>query len=106
MSTPRAPSTAAERYYVEYARARKRLVVPLTALVIVFFFVLPILTNFTAALDGIAFSGLTWAYLYAFAQFVMVILVATYYSRKTDAFEETHKPPVEVHPADEYDVVE
>lgn len=106
MAAPRqhhAADTPAERYYVEYARARRRLVVPFTALIVGVFFLLPLLTNFTSVLDGVAFSGLTWAYLYAFGVFVLVLVVTTVYRRRMDAFEHTHRPPADVHPADEYD---
>jgi uncharacterized membrane protein (DUF485 family) len=108
MAAPRhanAADTPAERYYVEYARARKRLVVPFTLIIIGTFFLLPLLTNFTSALDGVAFSGITWAYLYAFAVFALVLIITTTYRRAMDKFEHTHRPPADVHPADEYDDV-
>jgi uncharacterized membrane protein (DUF485 family) len=99
MAAPRhanAADTPAERYYVEYARA---------LIIIGTFFLLPLLTNFTSALDGVAFSGITWAYLYAFAVFALVLIITTTYRRAMDKFEHTHRPPADVHPADEYDDV-
>lgn len=44
----------------------------------VYYFTLPLLTNFTSALHGIAFEGMSWAYVYASSQFVLVIVLTTY----------------------------
>ena len=80
-------SSGAEKYYAEMVRARHGLVFPLAGLTLAFFFLQQVLTNFTSALDGLAFSGMTWAYVYAFAQFFFVVIVTTYYRRRMQQVE-------------------
>lgn len=87
------PKQDAERtYFEEMTAVRRRVVRPLVLIVAVYYFTLPLLTNFTSALDGIAFEGMSWAYIYAFSQFVMVIVLTTYYRRVMDAAEKRLRP--------------
>lgn len=81
-----------EAFYTAMVAERRKIVLPLTILVCVFYFPLPILTNFTSALDGEVFKGVTWAYIYAFLQFFMVIIVTTYYRRRMDSVEDRLRP--------------
>lgn len=71
-----------QAYYEAMSAARKRLVVPLVTLTLVYFFTLVILTNFTSLLDGYVVPGLTWAYAYAISTFFFVVIVTTYYRRQ------------------------
>lgn len=92
-SPPESGVTAAnERFYTEMVRERNSVVMPLTIVTVIFFFLLLTLTNFTSVLDGIAFSGITWAYLYAFAQFFFVVILTTIYQRRMDAAEDRLRP--------------
>ncbi|MFD9661522.1 DUF485 domain-containing protein [Rhodococcus sp. NPDC059968] len=61
------------------ADTRAALTFRLSALVLALFLPLPILGGFTSLLDGVVFSGVTVAWLYAVAQFVVAIIVARYY---------------------------
>lgn len=48
----------------------------------VFYFGLPVLTGFTTVLNGPAIGAISWAYVYAFAQFIMTwTLLHMYVSR-------------------------
>ena len=69
----------------EQARARRALAFRLAALVCLVFFPLPILGNFTSVLDGVVFGGVSWAWIYAVAQFAVAIIVGRFYSRRADA---------------------
>lgn len=80
-------------FYRSMAKARSSIVVPLTIATLIFFFLLLFLSNFTSVLDGIAFSGISWAYLYAFAQFFFVVILTTIYRRRMDAVETELRPP-------------
>ncbi|MFD2690106.1 DUF485 domain-containing protein [Streptomyces phyllanthi] len=51
-----------------------------SAVMCLFFFPLPLLGLFTSALDGVVVGGLTWAWIYAFAQFAVALLLATRYT--------------------------
>lgn len=68
--------------FKELARSRKAFIVPATIFFLVFYFGLPVLAGFTTILDGYAIGSITWAYVYAFAQFAMTwILMHLYVSR-------------------------
>ncbi|TDD44229.1 DUF485 domain-containing protein [Saccharopolyspora elongata] len=64
------------------ARRRMRLVAVLSVLICVVFFPLPVLGQFTGALDGLTGGGLTWAWIYAFAQFPAALAVAAWYAAR------------------------
>ncbi|MBP8881362.1 MAG: DUF485 domain-containing protein [Dermatophilaceae bacterium] len=78
--------------YRELESARKKLVTPLVIITAVAFWAQQIITNFTNWMDGSVFAGMTWAYLYAFALFFLVIAVTTYYRRQMAAIEAKYKP--------------
>jgi uncharacterized membrane protein (DUF485 family) len=64
------------------ARRKKAFIVPATIFFIVFYFGLPVLAGFTTVLNGEVIGSITWAYVYAFAQFAMTwILMHLYVSR-------------------------
>lgn len=68
--------------FKELARSRKAFIVPATIFFLAFFFGLPVLAAFTTVLNGELIPGLTWAYVYGFAQFVMTwVLMHVYVSR-------------------------
>lgn len=104
MANPPGPlSPADQEYFQTMVRARRRLVRPLVVIILVLFFAQQILTNFTSLLDGYAFPGMTWAYLYSFALFFVVVILTTIYRRGMDAVE-SQKRPSEVEPvAAQYD---
>jgi uncharacterized membrane protein (DUF485 family) len=68
--------------FKELTRKRKAFIVPATIFFLVFYFGLPVLAGFTTVLDGYAIGSITWAYVYAFAQFAMTwILMHLYVSQ-------------------------
>ena len=68
--------------FKELAKTKKAFIVPATIFFFVFYFGLPVLAGFTTVLDGYAIGAITWAYVYAFAQFAMTwILMHMYISR-------------------------
>lgn len=81
-----------QQLYDGMKEARRSMIRPMVIFVLVFYFLLPVLTNFTSVLDGVAFTGVTWAYLYAFSQFAVVIVLTTIYRRRMDAAERKLRP--------------
>lgn len=71
----------------QLARERARLVFRLSAVVLVLFFPLPVLGGFTSVLDTVVAGGVTVAWLYAFFQFAVAIVVARYYMTRAAALE-------------------
>lgn len=93
MANPPGPlSPADQEYFQEMVKARKRLVRPMVVIILVVFFLQQILTNFTSVMDGFAFPGMSWAYLYSFALFFVVVILTTIYRRGMDAVESKKRP--------------
>ena len=68
--------------FQELTRKKKAFILPATIFFLVFYFGLPVLAGFTTVLNGYAIGSITWAYVYAFAQFAMTwILMHLYVSR-------------------------
>jgi uncharacterized membrane protein (DUF485 family) len=68
--------------FKELAQKKKAFIIPATIFFLVFYFGLPVLAGFTTVLNGEAIGSITWAYVYAFAQFAMTwILMHLYVSR-------------------------
>lgn len=72
----------------ELVRQKRAFLVPTVIFTILFFILLPILTIFTTVLNGRVVGTITWAYLYAFAQFFLAWIVTFIYWRKADRFDE------------------
>lgn len=86
-------ATAMQEYYDGMVEARHKIVGPLVALTLFLFFLQQVLTNFTSTLDGFAFDGMTWAYLYGFALFFVVVILTTLYRWKMTQTERRLRPP-------------
>ena len=68
--------------FKELLRKKKAFIIPATIFFFVFYFGLPVLAGFTTVLNSNAIGSVTWAYVYAFAQFAMTwILMHLYVSR-------------------------
>lgn len=72
----------------ELVRQKRAFLVPTVIFTLLFFIMLPILTIFTTVLNGRAVGAITWAYLYAFAQFFLAWIVTFIYWRKAGRFDE------------------
>lgn len=89
---PPTPDPHHDRYYRGMVEARRKLVTPLVVGTLVFFFLQQVLTNFTSVLDGIAFHGMSWAYIYAFAQFFFVVILTSIYRSRMRRVEQELEP--------------
>lgn len=68
--------------FQELVKSKKAFIIPATIFFMAFYFGLPILTGFTTVLNASAIGPMSWAYVYAFAQFVMTwTLLHLYVSR-------------------------
>lgn len=97
------PALAEQRYYEGMSAERRRIIGPLVVLVCAVYFALPLITNFTDWLDGTAFEGVSWAYVYVFGIYVMVLVLTTVYRRRMDATEHRLRPPGAVEIAADYE---
>jgi uncharacterized membrane protein (DUF485 family) len=69
-------------------RSKKRFILPLTLFFLAFYFTLPILTSYTKVLNEPAFGPVSWAWVFAFAQFIMTWVLCMLYSRKAVKFDQ------------------
>lgn len=60
----------------------------MTVFFLLFYFALPILTSYTDVLNHPAIGPITWAWVFAFAQFVMTWVLCILYSRKAASLTE------------------
>jgi uncharacterized membrane protein (DUF485 family) len=74
--------------FKELVRRKRAFLIPTVVFVLLFFITLPILSIFTDALDGKVIGAISWAYLYAFAQFFLAWIVTFVYWRKANRWDE------------------
>lgn len=77
--------------FKELVRRKRAFLVPTVVFVLLFFIMLPILSIFTDVLDGKVIGAISWAYLYAFAQFFLAWIVTFLYWREASRFDELAK---------------
>jgi len=68
--------------------SKKRFLWPSTVFFLVFYFSLPVLTSYTNVLNHNAFGSITWAWVFAFAQFIMTWALCMIYSRQSVYFDQ------------------
>lgn len=73
--------------FSELMRRKRAFLVPTVVFVLLFFIMLPILSIFTDVLDGKVVGAISWAYLYAFAQFFLAWIVAFLYWREANRWD-------------------
>ncbi|MDC1542043.1 DUF485 domain-containing protein [Candidatus Pseudothioglobus singularis] len=76
---------------------KKRFIVPLTIFFLIFYFLLPILTSYSNILEVPAIGDISWAWIFAIAQFVMTWTLCTLYVRKASSFDEQAKEIIDKH---------
>ena len=68
-------------------RQKRAFLLPIVVFVLLFFIALPVLSIFTNILDSKVIRAITWAYLYAFAQFFLAWIVTFVYWRKAGRWD-------------------
>src|ERR687890_2841173 len=74
--------------FKELVRRKRAFLVPTVVFVLLFFIMLPILSIFTDVLDGKVIGAISWAYLYAFAQFFLAWVVTFLYWRRANRWDD------------------
>lgn len=74
--------------FQELVKSKKAFVVPATIFFMIFYFGLPVLTGFTTVLNAPAIGPISWAYVYAFAQFVMTWTLLHMYINRANRWDE------------------
>ncbi|MFC9777872.1 DUF485 domain-containing protein [Paenibacillus chitinolyticus] len=68
-------------------KRKRQFILPLSLFFFAFYFTLPILTSYTTVLNTPAFGSVSWAWVFAFAQFIMTWVLCILYSRRAAKFD-------------------
>lgn len=74
--------------FKELVRAKRAFVIPAVVFFIVFYFTLPVLIGVSSVLDAEVIGAINLAYVYAYAQFAMVLVLAHLYLAKAKRWDE------------------
>ncbi|MBS4213459.1 MULTISPECIES: DUF485 domain-containing protein [Neobacillus] len=67
---------------------KKKFIIPFTIFFFCFYFALPILTSYSTILNTKFIGNITWAWVFAFLQFIMTWGLCMLYSKKAARFDE------------------
>lgn len=73
--------------FKQFLSRKKKFLIPMTVFFMIFYFLLPIFTSYTTFLNTSAIGDISWVWLFAFAQFVMVWVLSSIYVKKADSFD-------------------
>jgi uncharacterized membrane protein (DUF485 family) len=66
---------------------KKKFIIPLTLFFLIFYFALPIMTSYSSVLNNSFYGHITWAWVFAFAQFIMTWTLCMIYSKRAARFD-------------------
>lgn len=67
---------------------KRKFLLPFTLFFLAFYFTLPVLTAYSKVLNNAALGPVSWAWVFAFAQFIMTWALCSIYTRKAASFDE------------------
>lgn len=67
--------------------AKRNFIIPLSLFFLVFYFALPLTTAYSDVLNKMAFGDISWAWVFASAQFIMTWVLCSVYSSKARKFD-------------------
>lgn len=67
---------------------KKKFILPITIFFFCFYFLLPIMTSYSTVLNNKFIGDITWAWVFAFMQFIMTWGLCMLYSKKAARFDE------------------
>src|SRR5690625_103372 len=73
--------------FKRFLEKKKKFIMRLTVFLLVFYFTVPVLTSYTTFLNTPLFGDISWVWIFAFAQFVMVWVLCTLYVKKAASFD-------------------
>ena len=73
--------------FQQLLKEKKKFIIPFTVFFLVFYFALPIMTSYSSVLNNSFYGNITWAWVFAFAQFIMTWTLCMIYSKKAARFD-------------------
>ncbi len=80
-------SVANSSKFKKLMHEKKVFIVPLTIFFLVFYFTLPLLTSYSTVLNKTAIGDISWAWIFAVAQFVMTWVLCVVYVKRFAKFD-------------------
>lgn len=74
--------------FKELLRSKRAFILPSSIFFFVFYFTLPILTSYFTVLNQPAIGAISWAWVFAFAQFIMTWGLCILYTKRAARFDE------------------
>lgn len=85
--TPDYAAVCQSEKFRQLISSKKRFIVPMTIFFFVFYFALPIMTSYSTVLNKPAVGPISWAWVFAFAQFIMTWALCIIYTKKSAHFD-------------------
>ncbi|WP_342429981.1 DUF485 domain-containing protein [Neobacillus sp. FSL H8-0543] len=73
--------------FKRFLSKKKQFLVPMTVFFMIFYFLLPIFTSYTTFLNTPAIGDISWTWIFAISQFVMVWVLSSIYVKKAASFD-------------------
>lgn len=73
--------------FKQLIKSKNAFILPMSIFFFAFYFSLPLMTSYSKVLNTPAFGAITWAWVFAFAQFVMTWTLCILYSKKAQSFD-------------------
>ncbi|MEH7379093.1 DUF485 domain-containing protein [Bacillus sp. JJ1533] len=73
--------------FKQFLRRKRAFIVPMTVFFMIFYFLLPIFTSYTTFLNSPAIGDISWTWIFAVSQFVMVWVLSSIYVKKASSFD-------------------
>lgn len=74
--------------FQQLLRSKKAFILPYSIFFFAFYFTLPIMTSYFKVLNTPAIGAITWAWVFAFAQFIMTWGLCIIYTKRAAKFDE------------------
>lgn len=69
-------------------QAKRNFILPMSLFFLAFYFTLPVLTAYSTVLNEYAVGAISWAWVFAFAQFIMTWTLCMLYSSRAKKFDQ------------------
>jgi uncharacterized membrane protein (DUF485 family) len=73
--------------FQQLLKRKKAFILPSSIFFFLFYFTLPVLTSYTTVLNKPAVGAITWAWVFAFAQFIMTWALCMLYTKRSEEFD-------------------
>lgn len=73
--------------FQELLRKKRNFILPMSIFFMVYYFTLPVMTAYSTVLNNEAFGGISWAWVFAFTQFIMTWTLCILYTKKAVQFD-------------------